>query len=681
MKKFSLLFILLLLADTRATSQTRRPGVEALEHGLMVREQFRRSMLPWLETVLKTGSPALIAKAAVAAGRTGRAAHVPVIAGLLGDQNGEIRAAAGYAAGLLHQHQAMAAPLVEALLAEKKRRPAVAMLRSLGRFPSRNHLRILATRLRWSDDPAVRQNAALAIGIMFQYPGNTDLALPEQTRKQLLSLITSGDNGAAEAAWAISRAGADGAISELRAALDKTTDPPAALYLMHSLAVPAGRQLLIQWLQTRDPAPAPAGAGHLLQEAAMDLLSTAARPDLCPVLGPFLRSSRPGIQLAAISAAGASICDDKATMDRLSAMRRGAITARIRQSALQEELSLLPPEQRLALIDSILGGKQRPLQITALQAMAAWPLTKKKADRLLPWLGSPHQEIREAALRGMASRQPAPVSVRNRLVPVLRRILGQRQAGQTLLAARLIREQNLSQLDGNLAALFQHFRDPARWQVRLEILRALRHASRDYAWITKAALEDPVADIRRYAQDQWPAAAATPGSGEDFFGDYPLPPIRDLDDALARIVVFKTTRGTLRIRLNPSAPVSAWRFVNLVRQGFYDGQPIRAGQRQLRLRTGADPASDKKMPGWLLRDELSAVLPRAGTVLIEGDPDRGGPVISLVRIAGFHAWNEQTVLGEVIDGLHLLQDTGPDDRILSSSLETIVALRQSKAKI
>jgi cyclophilin family peptidyl-prolyl cis-trans isomerase len=92
------------------------------------------------------------------------------------------------------------------------------------------------------------------------------------------------------------------------------------------------------------------------------------------------------------------------------------------------------------------------------------------------------------------------------------------------------------------------------------------------------------------------------------------PSAREIERALESTVLLETTRGPVVMRMLPEAPLSATNFVGLVKGGFYDGLPFHRVVPNF-VAQGGDPRGDGSGGSdALVREEISRVPHRRGTV-------------------------------------------------------------------
>lgn len=137
-------------------------------------------------------------------------------------------------------------------------------------------------------------------------------------------------------------------------------------------------------------------------------------------------------------------------------------------------------------------------------------------------------------------------------------------------------------------------------------------------------------------------------------------------------VEVHTTHGTLELRLNcPIAPMTCLSFMQLARQGYFDGQVFHRVVPDFLVQAG-DPRGDGwGGPGYTLRDELSRQPFDRGVVgMASSGPDTAGSQFFIGLARQPHLDGRYTVLGRVVRGEEIL------DRIVQGDLiERLVVIR------
>jgi cyclophilin family peptidyl-prolyl cis-trans isomerase len=136
--------------------------------------------------------------------------------------------------------------------------------------------------------------------------------------------------------------------------------------------------------------------------------------------------------------------------------------------------------------------------------------------------------------------------------------------------------------------------------------------------------------------------------------------------AARRRVELVTERGALVLELAcPEAPLTCLSFLQLARQGFFDGIVFHRVVPDFVVQ-GGDPRGDGwGGPGYALRDEVNRLRYRRGALgMALSGPDTGGSQFFLTLSPQPHLDGGFTVFGRVIDGDGVLDEIRQGDRIL-----------------
>jgi cyclophilin family peptidyl-prolyl cis-trans isomerase/HEAT repeat protein len=193
------------------------------------------------------------------------------------------------------------------------------------------------------------------------------------------------------------------------------------------------------------------------------------------------------------------------------------------------------------------------------------------------------------------------------------------------------------------------------------------------ALLQRIATDDPGPSVRQKARGVLTAAGVVvPAAGDDapaaksaavspFLGTtFDTPPV----------VVLETTKGTLRIRTDPAAPIHVANFVKLVEEGFYDGLPWHRVVPNFVIQGGDPQGTGWGGPGYALRDEIHPTPYRRGTVgMPKAGKDTGGCQIFITHVPTPHLDGNYTVFGQVIEGDEVIDQIEVGDRIVEAYRE------------
>jgi cyclophilin family peptidyl-prolyl cis-trans isomerase len=136
-------------------------------------------------------------------------------------------------------------------------------------------------------------------------------------------------------------------------------------------------------------------------------------------------------------------------------------------------------------------------------------------------------------------------------------------------------------------------------------------------------------------------------------------------------VWLETTRGTLVLGMLPEAPLSAANFVRLAASGFYDGLTFHRVVPNF-VAQGGDPRGDGSGGSdRLVREEISRLAHRRGTVGMATEGKDTGSSQFFVNLG----WNvsldgSYTVFAQVLDGMDAAERLEVGDVILWAAVTT-----------
>lgn len=119
---------------------------------------------------------------------------------------------------------------------------------------------------------------------------------------------------------------------------------------------------------------------------------------------------------------------------------------------------------------------------------------------------------------------------------------------------------------------------------------------------------------------------------------------------------IETKYGTIEIELNVvEAPLATQSFVALARKGYFNGMRIHRVVPNFVMQAGDDRGDGAGGPGYSLRDELSPIPYRRGTVGMALDgKDSGGSQFFMTVSPQPHLDGKYAVFGEVVRGVELV---------------------------
>jgi cyclophilin family peptidyl-prolyl cis-trans isomerase len=121
------------------------------------------------------------------------------------------------------------------------------------------------------------------------------------------------------------------------------------------------------------------------------------------------------------------------------------------------------------------------------------------------------------------------------------------------------------------------------------------------------------------------------------------------------------------MKMLPEAPVTAFNFVKLVRNGFYKNKTFHRIVPNFVVQ-GGDPRGDGYGgPGFLIRDEVSRRKHERGTVgIATAGKDTGGSQFFINLAPNLHLNGKYTLFAEITQGMAVADKLEAGDKILSA---------------
>ena len=601
-------------------------------------------------------------RAALAIGRVGLEAGVPALVGALGDADADVRASAAFSLGLIHSKSAVE-PLLTALADGQwvVRARAADALGLIGEPPEAA--------------PAVSTTAANAIATMaagcraqiaamapdderWPLPDDIDacraaiLAITRLRQYDALAKVVLDERGQPVSTWwpvafALQRVG------------DKRAAAPLALLVnVDGVDTPSFAFRGLGGYGDRSGIPAAQGVAQRrsadvrLRVSVVRMLAALKDAGSIPVLQRVLddQATPPNLALEVVAALGAiggpNTFDMLADLfsSRWAPMRAAAMTAAAKvdpdaflivvsglgmdkdwsvRAALAGVLAGLDPDRVRGVLGQLASEADPRVQGPALEALAKVGAPDLDA-RLAAALDAPDFNVRATAAGLVAGRKMT--GARERLVAAYAR--GQSDANGIARGAALAGLATLGK-DAASATLREALADKD-WSIRLRAAELLHK------------LGDPTAEPQRPAPLRFPA---------DYYESAAL-----LRPSYSPHAFIETKYGTIEIELNVvEAPLATQSFVTLARKGYFNGMRIHRVVPNFVVQAGDDRGDGAGGPGYTLRDELSALPYRRGSVGMALDgQDSGGSQFFITVSPQPHLDGKYAVFGEVVRGMELV---------------------------
>ncbi len=635
------------------------------ERALLLLVADRKEHEPFTVEKALGGPPELRRALAVALGRSGHPAGLPVLRGLAADENGSVRQAAIFALGLARDPEAAALLLGRA--ADPERAEAALAVEALGKLgePLVEVLRVLTPLPegeRW----------ARLLPHLWRFSGDTVVPLA------LTGLGQEDRELRARAAFALASRAASAPRPEVVRALRALLADPGAPHpnlqtrgwAALALGSVGGEEDLSRLELLLADHEAGLVADALRAARALVLAGRAAAPaSWRERLAGLFDDPRPAVRLVALEAAAAWL-PDAALGERLR-NRFASGRGREREVALVALAEGQDP-QAAALAASAAAAPEPSLRRAAVEAAALLDLdallatlardpvpavrapaltarlglsTGDPTDLLADGLGDDDPGVRAAVLTWLASHPVLPYEGISASIRLARR--------DPDPAARL----------AGVAALVA--RGKAQPLERGSVVRGLETLAAERDYLLRRAAISGLAALGRPGP---PLGSVATGRGGDVYRDIVQRTSRP------RSIEVRTARGTIQVRLAcPEAPLTCLSFLQLMAQGFYDGLAFHRVEPGRFVETG-DPRSRDGFddglgdgwggPGYTLRDELNSLPARRGALAMSAaEPDTAGSRFLLFLADQPQLDGKLTVFGEVVGGWEVLDSIEQGERI------------------
>ncbi len=579
-----------------------------------------------LSRLLTDASPEVRESAAFATGILGDPGLTTRLVPLLGDPDDRVAGRAAWSLGFLEQPEGQEALLESLPGAAAGRRPA--LLFALWRFPTPPVAAALAPYAA-DPEPAARSAALYALARRPQ-----EASLPALTG----CLRDPDPQAAALCARALGLLGQASSIEPLGVALDDRRLP----VLIASLtALPAV-------LEKNPGAAVPAG-----KAARVTALSGDANPNLAVPALALLRFY-----------AGA----DREAFRRLWAAASTGVGRR-RQVALRAAVAALP-EQSGPLLDSATASSDPFLRGAAASALGFLP-NAEAAARRAKLMTDPEPVVRYKVLEGIetpeamrAERALIDAALADPNVAVRAAALDlafQGSGDVALLAEAVEASRDDSNPDIAISAIGAAEQKPDSPEARAVVEAAYRSPSTLVSRLARRSL------VRTFHADRATLPWRTYDTGKSV-GDYAALLREARAGWTARV---ETARGVYTIRFaGGEAPLTVMNFVSLAKKGYFDKAPIHRVVPGFVVQDGDPTGTGSGGPGYEIRDELSPLPYRTGTVgMALSGPDTGGSQWFVTQAPQPHLDGGYTVFGQILSGGDVVNRIEQDDRILRVTVQ------------
>lgn len=632
------------------------------EPALTALEDRRAFDAATLEAASASPDSAVRARAALAAGRIGDERAAPVLRGLLRDDVPDVRESAAFGAGILGV-PAMTADLAP-LLTDSDTEVAARAAWSISFLEQPSGQAALLTALTGA--PADRRPALLFALWRFPTPESAAAVAP---------FAGDGDSATRVAAlYALARRPQASSLPVLATCL-KDPDGDAAALCARGLGVlglPAGIDALAESLDDRRPGV-----------TTNALVALAAILEKNPSGVPAVRASRvtalagnanPNLAIPALALLRFYVSDREAFRRLWAAASSGS--GRRRQVALQAAMAAIP-DQALALADAAIASPDPFLRGAAAARLGVLP-APEAASRRAALAKDPEAVVRLKVLEGLDGANPEAIRAARPLVDAALadenvavraaalELAFEAQAGSPEAFALLVqavesgREPPMTDLA--MTAIDVAQRTPDNPAARPVVEAAYKSPSTLVSRLARRSL------VRKFGADPGGYPWRTYDTGKTV-ADYAALLAEARSGWTAKV---ETGRGVFAIRFDgETAPLTVMNFVTLARKAYFDGAPIHRVVPNFVVQDGDPTGTGSGGPGWEIRDELSGLPYRIGTVgMALSGPDTGGSQWFATLSPQRHLDGGYTVFGQLLAGQDVLNRIEQDDRIVRVTVST-----------
>ena len=334
-------------------------------------------------------------------------------------------------------------------------------------------------------------------------------------------------------------------------------------------------------------------------------------------------------------------------------------------------LSRLVPEQGRSLALQALKTKETLLVSSALTSLVE---INRREDwgQIQPFLKEGSPQIVSQAIEALGNLKPEEIS--DDLKGTLKGLIGKKDPGILALTAQLAAQKGWKDFADPLAEAYYSLSADDAVETRAALIASftaigsenqipiLNLALKDKSkQVVLAALEATKAITGKEIPFQVPRNSKT----SDIVPDYNV-----WSSATSKKVILKTTRGDIEIKFYEDTPVTAFRFVELVNNHFYDGKSFHRVVPNF-VSQGGDPRGDGfGGAGFLLRDEFSPRNHERGTLgIATSGKDTGGCQFFFNLLPNYHLNGRYTTFAEVVSGLDIMDKLEVGDKIVSAKIK------------
>ncbi|MBM4303514.1 MAG: hypothetical protein FJ112_04235 [Deltaproteobacteria bacterium] len=619
-----------------------------------------------LQAVLHTSDR--VSKAAILAlGRVGDPYSIEALSTVLNGKNPAKKQLAALSLGLIGDDVSVKL-LTQHLAMEKNADLRGTYYRSLGYSRNQAGLNLLVKALSTETQSKVQANVVEGLGLLLS--GNSAAwDIPEEVLQQLLKHTKANKETAVNAAFALSQY--KGSLKKLPTdqLLASVNSAPLAyarsflIKVIGRLDHPQGTTVLLNHLSENQPL-------SVTIEAMKSLKGKKLSESSSQIFKKLLESKDSQLLVATLETLRASKEPSLWATADVESLIRNSKSPWVRGSALKT-LCQISPEAGKKIIAETLKS-QNPIEQSAAIASLAILKTPESFLQLSAFLKQQKPQLISEAIEQLAllDSEQIPENIK----ATLKELIKTKDIGLIALISDLAKNKGWKDFRIPLVEVYSSFQTDETTETKSTLLSSLSVIGTD--------AEIPLLTSALNDNSKWVVAAAAQAikaiTGAAPEKNIPInnriteltPQFDQLRSALRKNVILKTNRGEIEIQFFEEAPLTAFKFVELVRANFYTRKNFHRVVPSF-VAQGGDPRGDGfGGPGFLIRDEVSSLNHDRGTLgIATSGKDTGGSQFFFNLGPNYHLNGRYTVFAKIISGLEVMDKIEVGDYIISASIK------------
>ncbi len=621
---------------------------------------------PYLLQAVFHSSNLISRSALLALGRVGDPYSVETLSRVLNGKNINQKQLAAFSLGqigddlsirLLSQHVAM----------ERKADVRGAFYRAMGYSRQISALSMLARALETESDSVILKNIAEGFGILISGNSSTWI-ISEETLKRLVVLSQSQSAVGVSAAFALSQYKGDPQklpTPQILTAIPKTPYPFAQALLIRALARVEDPQVtifLLSKLSNTNPLPVRVEAAKSLKDRKLNDLALT-------VFQKVLNSEQNQVIIAALETIEENPEYFPSMTELVVNLFKNSDSNWVKSLALKTICRINPEVGRKLALETL---KNSTPQLVST-ALASLVLLNKTDDwnSLLPFFKQGAPQMVSQSIEALAHLKPEQIT--DDFKSTIKELVNKKDPGLLALMAQLASQKNWKDFAQPLADAYGSLKTEDTTETKVALIESLATlGSNSQIPVVNLALKDNSRQVILAAANTFKAISGKEPQIQiplntkvtDLIPDYSL-----WKPSTSKRVLLKTNRGEIEIKFFEDTPITAYRFIELIKTHFYDGKLFHRVVPNF-VTQGGDPRGDGfGGAGSLIRDEVGPRNHERGTIgIATSGKDTGGCQFFFNLAPNYHLNGRYTVFAEVISGLDVMDKLEVGDRIISTLL-------------